>query len=364
MSRKGTEPTAERLAWCDWTILVTSVQTELAIFQLPRRPSPTRSQVVAVRPDPRNVSWRKTLVIAIIAILPPGRVLGHAHQLSFTPDLKRLVATYADGSARIWSCPESRMQLQIDDIAKEAGLTIAPDGQRMAFLDSKGFGQIWSLSENREITRIKTPQARLAFTTDGSQLVLFSGNTIHLCPTDTSQSVRDLRVPDQMGNGLALTPDGERALTCSWGTGALHLTDLKTGKQIRTFFPDARWDGQAVAVSPDGRRAAAWLRSGGLKLLDLTNREDSASTEIEASVGRRDGRPISLTFSPNGQFMATVDGNEQVVGYDALTGKKRFGWQLAGPVNTVTFAADGRHLATANGNGTVYILRVAPPQGK
>lgn len=32
-----------------------------------------------------------------------------------------------------------------------------------------------------------------------------------------------------------------------------------------------------------------------------------------------------------------------------------------GQVHQVAFAADGRHLGTANGNGTVYILRLAPP---
>lgn len=32
-SRKGTEPSAERLAWCDWTILVTSVPVELLTAQ-------------------------------------------------------------------------------------------------------------------------------------------------------------------------------------------------------------------------------------------------------------------------------------------------------------------------------------------
>ena len=33
-------------------------------------------------------------------------------------------------------------------------------------------------------------------------------------------------------------------------------------------------------------------------------------------------------------------------------------WELPGGVGAVAFAADGRHLATANGNGTVYILRL------
>ena len=35
------------------------------------------------------------------------------------------------------------------------------------------------------------------------------------------------------------------------------------------------------------------------------------------------------------------------------------------PITCVAFSPDGRHLATANGNGTVYILRLrsySPPQ--
>jgi hypothetical protein len=38
--------------------------------------------------------------------------------------------------------------------------------------------------------------------------------------------------------------------------------------------------------------------------------------------------------------------------------KKLHEWQLPGGVAAVCFAPDGRHLAAANANGTVYILRL------
>jgi hypothetical protein len=34
---------------------------------------------------------------------------------------------------------------------------------------------------------------------------------------------------------------------------------------------------------------------------------------------------------------------------------------LPGPILAVGFAPDGRHLAVANANGTMYILRLAKP---
>jgi hypothetical protein len=38
--------------------------------------------------------------------------------------------------------------------------------------------------------------------------------------------------------------------------------------------------------------------------------------------------------------------------------RRQTGWHFPGPVNGVTFDATGRHLATANANGTVFILRL------
>jgi ECF sigma factor len=45
--------------------------------------------------------------------------------------------------------------------------------------------------------------------------------------------------------------------------------------------------------------------------------------------------------------------------YDEL--RKLAAQKLPGYVHGVAFAPDGRHLATVNGNGTVYVLRLAKP---
>jgi hypothetical protein len=46
---------------------------------------------------------------------------------------------------------------------------------------------------------------------------------------------------------------------------------------------------------------------------------------------------------------------------DVQTGLVRRQWQLPGVVYAVAYAADGRHLVTLNGNGTLYVLRLAKP---
>jgi WD40 repeat protein len=74
----------------------------------------------------------------------------------------------------------------------------------------------------------------------------------------------------------------------------------------------------------------------------------------------------SLAFAPDGQALVSAGcaperesfGRCNVVMWDA-DGRKLREWAFPGVVCGVAFAPDGRHLATANSNGTVYVLRLA-----
>ena len=55
-----------------------------------------------------------------------------------------------------------------------------------------------------------------------------------------------------------------------------------------------------------------------------------------------------------------VDRDGGVILWDGQSGERLRAWRLPGAVNAVAWAPDSRHLALANGNGTIYILRLAP----
>jgi WD40 repeat protein len=57
-------------------------------------------------------------------------------------------------------------------------------------------------------------------------------------------------------------------------------------------------------------------------------------------------------------MLASAGHDGRIILWDVAKQAKVREWQMPGPVLAVGFAPDGRHLAAANGNGTVYVLRL------
>ena len=65
----------------------------------------------------------------------------------------------------------------------------------------------------------------------------------------------------------------------------------------------------------------------------------------------------AVAFAPGETKLATAGEDGRVVVWTPQ-GEVLKEWQLSGPVYDVSFASDGRHLATANAEGTAFVLRL------
>jgi WD40 repeat protein len=68
----------------------------------------------------------------------------------------------------------------------------------------------------------------------------------------------------------------------------------------------------------------------------------------------------SVAFGPEGKRIVSADARGVLILWDATASQERKRWTFPFPINGVVFAADGRHLLTANNDGTGYILRLGP----
>jgi WD40 repeat protein len=153
---------------------------------------------------------------------------------------------------------------------------------------------------------------------------------------------------------VALAPDGGAAVS-GGADGAVRLWDLEAGRERHLLQPGgaAVW---SVAFSPDGRHVAAGDHDGFVRLWDVSGTEP----KMRPLLKWHSGGVFSVAFAPDGQTLASASWGPIIL-WDVASGAKRHEWQLPSAVEGVTFAADGRHLAAANGNGTVYILRLPRP---
>lgn len=162
----------------------------------------------------------------------------------------------------------------------------------------------------------------------------------------------------------AIPPFGLSADGATLVSAGPTLWDLKAKSPAarvppKDFAPGKAWatsaDGRLLAVRADaGSAVRVWdISGGGLKFV----RELTGPAGADAAL---------LAFAPDGESLALAgpdkDLRHRLVVWAVSDGKARHDWPLPGALVRLFFAPDGRHLLTANGDGTGWVLRLAPPK--
>jgi WD40 repeat protein len=292
-------------------------------------------------------------------LAPPAGQHGQVRNLAFSPDGRYLLAGgHEDRAVRLWDVAGTKELAPFQGhTAGVCCVAFSPDGRRALAGSGDRTLRVWDVASRRAIHQCEghggwvhsvavSPDGRRALTGGWN----YGDTSVRCWDLDAGKELFRFQV-DGGAHTVAFSSDGRRALTGGWAK-TVRLWDVDSWQVLRTFEGHtARVT--SVAFAPDGRRAASGGDDSMVWLWSLTTPEQPA-----VRLRGHTGKVYGVTFAPDGKTLASCGWDGLVLLWDGQSGELLRQWRLPGMVNAVAFAPDSRHLALANSNGTIYVLRL------
>jgi len=284
--------------------------------------------------------------------------------VAFSPDCKVLATACRDRSVGMWDLASLKMTTALkahDDIVSSVafsnnGTTLATGGWdgRIVLWDGRTYKRGNSVSGH--IGKVMS----VGFSTDDNAVAVGSGDET------TAQTVGAVRVIDLgLGDvrfqltsqasvvmGVAFSPD-KKLMASASADATIKLVEAKEGAEVATLTHGAPV--LCAAFSPEGKLLASGGNDGSIKVWDVAERKELHALPTKAA------ETTALVYAPDGKTLISSHRDGAIILWDAASGSRQDTITLPGPVHGLALANDGRHLATANGNSTAYILRLTAP---
>jgi WD40 repeat protein len=215
--------------------------------------------------------------------------------VAVTPDGKRAVSLYAGDTLKVWDLEGGRALRTLEGRSESfCGVAMTPDGKRAVSASVGRTLKVWDLETGRALRTLEghsdfvrgvavTPDGKRAVSASGSPVpfngeTLANDDTLKVWDLDTpvwawpwrlirGRALRTLEGHSGGVNGVAVTPDGKRAVSAS-DDETVKVWDLETGRELRTLEGHSR-SVRSVAVTPDGKRAVSASVDKTLKVWNL-----------------------------------------------------------------------------------------------
>ena len=287
--------------------------------------------------------------------------------VAFSPNGMTLASGSFGGTAHLWDVGNGvlRQTLTLNEHELRGhvhSVVFSPDGRVLAGGNPYGTIGLWDvesgvLRQTLEGKRRSDKKRSLAFSPDGNMLAINADETVRLWDVHTGSLLKTLTGHADVVLGVAFSPGGEMLASGSRDE-TVRLWDVQTGQHLNTLIGHTSWV-LGVAFSPGGEMLASGSRDETVRLWDARHGTHKETFAIPGTDYSHISAPI---FSPDGRYLAIVDGFARVVLLEFTEGKE---WELilqnsGGTFKTIAFSPDRRRLAAGNSNGTILLSDVTP----
>ena len=301
-----------------------------------------------------------------------------AADAAFSPDSKVLAGGNGDGTISLWEVASRERFDTLTDFTGPSFLGVnsvafSPDGTILAGADSPEPGKppsddvtisLWEVATRKRVTTLTdvgavlinsvvfSPKGAILATANGIGTISIWSVAAHAKITTLTDAVANVHTTTKAVNSIAFSPDGT-ILAGSTVAGLVELWDVATFARIATLAGPETGVGD-LAFSPDSRILAGATADRTVHLWDVAaHREIGALTYTDADDRRETvaDHVQSLTFSPDGRYLAGGTGAGLLILWDVATRTiattlGRFtSYGNTDSVSSVEFSPDGRMLA-------------------